>query len=526
MGEFDFIIIGAGSAGCVLANRLSARGDATVLLLEAGGPDDLEAIRTPAAFGALINSRFDWGYRTVPQPELNNRQLYWPRGRGIGGTSSINYMIYLRGHASDFDHWRQLGCEGWSYDDVLPYFLTSEHNETHGGAHHGKGGPLNVTDQSARSPLTEMFLAGAQEVGIPFNEDFSVGDVDGCGYFQATIKGDERCSSADAYLQPAMERPNFTVVSGAQTLKIDIAGGRARGVTYLHAGEVCYAGAAREVVLCAGAVGSPQLLLLSGIGPADALGDVGVEVVHDLAGVGENLLDHFHYRSRMEISQPLTFYGRTADELERQRAQLAAGEGGPLSTNHFESGAFLRSDPAVSCPDIELLMIPYFITLMAPELAPPDRHGFTISGFPTRPQSQGTIRLASADPLDRPIIDPRYFSDPHDLALTIEIARRAEEIMQSSAFDAVRGPQIAPPPGASEAELIADIRAISSTSFHPIGTCKMGIDDMAVVDPKLRVRGLDGLRVVDASIMPTMPTGHLNAPTMMIAEKAADMILA
>lgn len=524
--EYDYIVIGAGSAGCVLANRLSADRHASVLLLEAGGPDDAAAIRTPATFGALINTRYDWGLRTVPQSELHNRQLYWPRGRGIGGTSTINYMIYLRGHASDFDHWRELGCTGWAYDDVLPVFRRCENNETLSDRFHGTGGPLNVTDQSERHPLTAMFLDAARECGIPFNRDFNGAALDGCGHFQATIRDDQRCSSADAYLRPALGRDNLTVATGALVLRIEIAGARATGVRVLRGGAVETVHAAREVVLCAGAVGSPHILLLSGVGPADRLKGVGVAVARDLAGVGENLQDHFHYRSRTEITEPITVHGRTAEETAALRRRWAAGQGGPLSTNHFEAGAFLRSERQVACPDIELLMIPYFISLAAADLAPPDRHGFTVSGFPTRPASRGTISLASADPLDRPVIDPRYLCAREDMRLMVEIAKRSEEIMRAKAFDPVRGAQVSPPPGwRSDADLMADIRAISSTSFHPVGTCKMGVDDMAVVDPRLRVHGLEGLRVADASIMPTMPTGHPNAPTIMIAEKAADMML-
>ncbi len=527
MEGFDYIVVGAGSAGCVLANRLSEDGAASVLLLEAGGSDDDPRIRTPATSGALVNTRFDWAFRTVPQVELNNRQLGWPRGRVLGGTSSMNYMIYLRGHASDYDHWRQLGCEGWSWEEVLPYFLRSEGNRVDEGPLHGRDGPLTVRAPDQRYRLTELFLEACQQVGIPFNPDLNGPQMEGCGYFPATIRDNERCSAAVAYLRPALERANLTVRTGAQTTRIVLEGGRAKRVDYLLRGQSRQARAEREVILSAGAVGSPVLLLLSGIGPAEELRAVDVEVAHDLPGVGRNLQDHFHYRSRMEITEPLTPYGRSAEELAEMRRAYEESRTGPLTTNNFEAGAFLSTMPGLAAPDLELVMIPYFISLAAPELAPPDRHGLTVSGFPTRPASRGTIALASNDPLDRPLIDPRYLSEPHDMRLMLELVRRSREVMNAPAFDPVRGPEISP--GAdkeSEAELIADIRAVSSTSFHPIGTCKMGVDELAVVDPKLRVRGVEGLRVADASVMPTMITGHLNAAAIMIAEKAADLIKA
>ena len=523
--EYDYVIIGAGSAGCVLANRLSADPGVRVLLLEAGGPDDDEMISTPAMFGRLLNTKFDWGFRTVPQTELNNRQIYWPRGRALGGTSSINYMIYLRGHRLDYEHWRQLGNEGWGYDDVLPYFKKSENNETENGPFHGKGGPLNVTGQAERYRLTEMFIEAAQETGIPFNPDFNGESVHGCGYFPATLKDNQRCSSSKAFLHPVMARTNLTVLTNAHTTSIEIAKGRATAVHYLHVGQVHSASIAREVVLSAGAVGSPHILMLSGIGDANELRSAGVDVVHDLPGVGKNLQDHFHYRARMEITEPISFYGWTSDEFESYRGRYRETADGPLATNHFEAGAFINADPSEATPGIELVMIPYCISQAAPELAPPDRHGFTVSGFPTRPQSRGTIRLASDDPLDRPLIDPRYFSAPEDMRIMLQIIARAREIMHADVFRPVNAGEVAPGPDCQgDAELTADIRANSATSFHPVGTCKMGTDNLAVVDPQLRVHGIDGLRVVDASIMPTMITGHPNAPTIMIAEKAADMI--
>ena len=522
---FDFVIVGAGSAGCVIAARLSEIPEVSVLLLEAGGADDDPRIQTPSKFGTLNNTKFDWGFRTAPQAELHNRQIAFPRGRVIGGTGSINYMIYLRGHPSDYDHWRQLGCTGWSWDDVLPYFRRSEGNQIHKGPLHGQDGPLIVDQSSEPSRLTGTFLQACQESGIPFNPDLNGPDIEGCGYFPATIYQNQRCSTASAYLRPALGRPNLTVIKGARITKLVLNGTNVIGVDYLVRGESHRALVTREVILSAGAIGSPHLLLISGIGPADLLRSADIDVVHDLQGVGENLQDHVHYRSRWEITEPLSLYGRSAKIIEANQHRYDTDKSGPLITNHFESGAFLSSSRDSVAPDMELLMIPYFISLDAPEFRAPDRHGFTISGYPTRPLSRGSVTIASNDPLDRPVINPNYLSEPEDMRLMVEIIKRTREIVTMPAFDSIRGTEISPGPAVkSDKDMIAAIRAISSTSFHPVGTCKMGIDDMAVVDPELKVRGLNGLRIADASIMPTMNTGHPLAPTIMIAEKAADMI--
>jgi choline dehydrogenase len=524
--KYDFIIVGAGSAGCVLANRLSADPAAKVLLLEAGGADDSPYIHTPAMMGLLPDTRFDWRYRTVPQLHCNMRRLFWPRGRTLGGSSSINYMIYIRGHPGDYDHWRQLGNEGWAYEDVLPYFVRSEHNERLENAFHGKGGPLNVADHRFRHPLSEMFVEAAVAAGVPRCDDFNGASQDGCGFYQLTQKDGQRWSAASAYLRPAMARVNLTVLTNALVGRIRFEGRRATGVDFVQRGRSDTAEAG-EVILAGGAINSPQLLLLSGVGPAAELKPLGIGVVADLPGVGKNLQDHLGAFVRTTITEPISLYGATAEQLAAIQAQYEQTRQGFFTSNVAEAGAFLRTDASFEAPNLQCFFLPYCLTDAPSEAFRPNCHGITYFFYANRPQSRGQITLASDDPLDPPLIDPRYLSDPADMPQYVAGVRKGREILAASPLGGILGRELGPGADAESDEAIARyVRERGSmTTFHPVGTCKMGVDDMAVVDPTLRVRGVQGLRVVDASVMPLLIGGNTNAPTMMIAEKASEMIL-
>lgn len=521
---FDFIIVGAGSAGCVLANRLTEDPDCRVLLLEAGGAGDAPDIRTPANYGLLQDSPADWGDRTLPQPGLVGRRIYMPQGRVLGGSSAINYMIYIRGNRADYDGWAAAGNPGWSYAEVLPYFLKSERNLGIRDAWHGAEGPLTVTSHPSGHPLVERYFAAAQACGIPYNPDFNGATQAGCGPLQATIGDGARCCAARAFLDPARARPNLTVLTHAYVTRLLLRNQRAAGVEYLRNGQSQRAEASREVILAAGALRSPQLLLLSGIGPARELAPLGIEVQLDLPGVGKHLQDHLHTRVRCAITQPLTFPALPAADRAAAGRDYAAHGAGPLASNYLEAGAFLHSRAGVEAPDLQH----FFLMLLAtdyPEAGPPTRRGVTLTSYINRPASHGEIRLASADPLDRPRIDPRYLSAAADLRCAIAGVRWNLEILYAQAFDDIRGEEVAPGAGArSDAELEAFVRRTASTTWHPAGTCRMGRDASAVVDATLRVRGMEALRVVDASIMPTLVSGNTNAPVIMIAEKAADLI--
>ncbi|MGW1465569.1 GMC family oxidoreductase [Streptomyces sp. NPDC002308] len=516
------IVIGAGSAGCVLADRLSADGDGQVLLIEAGGPDRRAEISIPAAFPALFGTSADWGYRTTPQPGLGGRSLNWPRGRTLGGSSSLNAQIWTRGHRADFDGWAEDdGCTGWSADEVLPYFARAE--DRSGTGAYGTGGPIRIENLRDPSPATAEFLGACAEAGLPALDDGNPLEPEGVGPVRTTQRGGRRWSAADGYLRPALRRENLTVVTDAHVERVLIEDGRAVGVAYTTADGPAEVRAEGEVILAAGAIGSPQLLMLSGVGDADELRRHGITVRAHSPRVGRGLADHLYV--------PLAFeaHGRVTPGVTDQQGEIAEflrGRRGRLTSNLAEAVGFLRSDPTLAAPDLE------FVWMLVPSLdqgLKPRTHGVTLGVVLLRPRSHGTVRLASADPAAHPVIDPRYLSDPEgdDLRVLAEGMSRAREVLTRPSLAERLGAALTP--GALDPDpgtVHALARAHAETLYHPVGTCGMGADPEAVLDPQLRVRGVAGLRVVDASALPSLPRGHTHAPTVMLAERAAELILA
>lgn len=518
---YDYILVGAGSAGCVLANRLTEDPARSVLLLEAGGEDTADEIHIPAAFPSLFKTKWDWNYHTVPQEHVDDQEMYWPRMKGLGGCSSMNAMIYIRGHQADYDGWRdEHGATGWGWDDVLPYFVRAEGNTRLDGPLHGTDGPLHVEDRRYTHVLSHAWVRSAVAWGLKPNDDFNGAEQEGAGLYQVTCRRGKRWSTASAYLRPVMERSNLTVLTNAMTTRVVLDNGRAVGVAYLHDGEEHVVHADDEVILCGGAVNSPQLLMLSGIGPAEHLTEFGIEVAADLPGVGQNLHDHpaAGIVWTTKGTTDLVDFATTSRVLRWQ----ATGRG-PMTSNVAESGAFFRTRDELPAPDMQIHVAP--TVFEGNGLRDATVRGFTSAATLLTPASRGTIRLRSANPSWRPAIDPAYYSEPVDMDTMIAGCRMLIEVGKFAPLSKyLDQPYLPETQDLTDEELAAHIAGKSQTLYHPVGTCTMGTDERAVVDPELKVRGVESLRVVDASVMPVVPRGNTHAPTVMVAERAADLI--
>ncbi|MGJ7609565.1 MULTISPECIES: GMC family oxidoreductase [unclassified Variovorax] len=531
--EFDYIVVGAGSAGCVLAARLSEDPATRVLLLEAGPADRSLWIHLPIGYGKTMWSpTYNWRFETDPDPNMNGRRIYWPRGKTLGGSSAINGLIYIRGQREDYDHWAALGNAGWGYDDVLPYFIKSEGNQRGGDAFHGGDGPLKVSEIAAKHELIEAFISGAEQVGVARTRDFNGAAQEGAGYYQLTTHKGWRCSTATAYLTPAVKRrPNLRIETGALAGKLVFEGRRAVGISYRQGGAVKTARCRAEVLLAAGSIQSPQLLQLSGIGPRALLERVGVPLVHDLPGVGENLQDHLQIRLGYECTKPIT----TNDQLNSWFGQVGMGmewllhRTGPLAVGINQGGCFMRAlkdpsgKPVAATPDIQ-----FHVATLSADMAGGKVHpysGFTMSVCQLRPASRGHIRIRSLDAAEPPEMQPNYLATELDRATTVAGVKAARAIAESPAMRPYVKREVKPgPAAASDDDLLEFCRNNGATIFHPTGTCRMGSDALAVVDARLRVHGIAGLRVIDCSAMPTLVSGNTNAPAVMMAEKAVDLI--
>ena len=528
--SFDYVVAGAGSAGCAVAARLSESGRNRVLLLEAGGKDRNFWIHVPMGFSQVYaNPRVNWMYESEPEARLDGRRLYQPRGKVLGGTSSINGMVYMRGNAADYDEWRQRGCTGWDWDGVLPYFKKAEHQERGANEYHGTGGPLHVSDQPHRSELADRLIEAAVQAGLPPRDDFNDGSQEGAGYFQSTTGKRRRWSTATAYLRPARTRSNLVVRPNAHATRILFENGRAIGVTYIAGGAERTARARAEVIICSGVFNSPQLLQLSGIGPGGLLQDMGIPVVRDLPAVGKHLQDHFYVRLMFRCTRSITMNEMANSSVRKALAltQYLLFRAGPLAANGVTAGAFARSDPRLERPDLQFNFTPWsYASRDARGAVAHPFPGFSLSAVHLRPDARGSVRIKSPDPLQPPAIRFNFLETKSDVQALTTGMRLGRKITQQPALAPYVAEELLPGPEVNtDAEFEENIRVTANSNLHPVGTCRMGPEGDAVVDPRLRVYGIEGVRVVDAAIMPTVPAGNTNAPTIMIAEKAADMIL-
>ena len=526
---FDYVIVGGGTAGCVLANRLSKNPNNRVALIEAGPPGSHPLINIPMGIIGLMRSKqFNWGYRTSPQEHMGHRELFWPRGRALGGSSAINAMVYTRGHPSDYDNWHSLGNYGWSYKDVLPYFKLSQHQTWGPTKFHGINGPLNVSDLKSPHEISHAFVRAAIESGFEHNSDFNGSDPIGFGMYQVTQKNGQRCSFSSAYLKDILNRDNLHIFTESLVTRLTFSGKTATGVEYTRFGKLQAIQAAKEIIVCSGTINTPQLLMLSGVGPLQTLKKQGIRIVQDLPGVGQNLQDHLDVMVVHRSISTKTL-GLTAAQLLRSPKELYRyifHKKGIFTSNAAESGGFLASQQGMDSPDIQFHFTPGLMNNHGLDLKFMRGHGYSTHVCNLKPKSRGFITLKDNNPESHPIINPNYLSAPEDIEVLVNGVKLTRRILSASAFDPWRSEEIFPGDGIyNNAQIRQFIRDRAETIYHPVGTCKMGIDDQAVVDPTLRIYGLNNIRIVDASIMPTLISGNTNAPVGMIAEKAADLIL-
>jgi len=526
-GKYSYIIVGAGAAGCVLANRLSEDPNNTVLLLEAGGRDWNPLIHVPIGFTKLTTPDVNWGFSTVPQPQMNNREMWYPQGRTLGGSTSINAQIYIRGHKNDYEEWGRQGNDGWDYKGVLKHFKASEDNQRLNNEFHGIGGNMSVSQQTQSNPLTRAFVRSLQELGIPYNDDVNGASQDGVTFYQVTQRNVRRESSATAFLHPAKKRKNLTVLTRSQGSRVIVENGRAVGMEFIQGKKKCVAYVEREVILSGGAVNSPKMLLLSGIGPADELRQLGIKVVHDLPGVGKNFQDHMDVYLTAETAPVSYNMEDRPDRAIRHAIQYLLYKTGPVTACVAEAGAFIRSSDEVENPDIQIHCLPAYVIDHGRKRV--KGHGVTINTCNLRPRSIGSVKLRSTDPTAHPLIDPNFCGDSqgYDWKISMEGFKWGRKILNAEAYKPfIKSEHMPGVDIKDENQIKKYIAEWSKTDYHPVGSCKMGHDDMAVVDTQLRVHGIEGLRVIDASIMPTLISGNTQAPSIMIGEKGAAIIKA